>query len=121
MSRIVLSGLPAPPEPWQEWCCICVGAYKQAATVDHKPTQDKIIAALKDGKPGEVTRIGKPVGVDFGPLAVAVTHAPAVQIPGGPVVPLCWTHAPAIPSGPADNGNRVAPSGAIPGLTKGRG
>jgi hypothetical protein len=119
MSRIVLTGLPEPPE-LQSWCAICVGAYKQQLN-DHKPVMDKIQAALKDGKADEIVQISKPLGVHFGPLQVAVTWAPATQIPGMPVVGLCWTHAPAIPAGPADNGKRVAPSGAIPGLTRGHG
>lgn len=120
MSRIVLTGFPDPPEIG-DWCAVCVGTYKQALN-EHKPTLDKITAAQKAG-PGEVELISKPLGVNFGPLQVAVTWAPALQMQaiGCPVVPLCWTHAPALADGSDTNGKKVAPSGPIPGLTRGHG
>lgn len=118
MGRIVLTGFPDPPEVG-EWCAVCVGAYKQALN-EHRPTIEKIEQAQKAG-PGEVELIPKPLGVKFGPLQQAITHAPALQVPGAPVLPLCWTHAPAIASGPDTNGKKIAASGPIPGLTRGQG
>lgn len=119
MSRIRLTGLPDPPEG-MHWCAVCIGAYKDGLTND-KRVRQLIDQALGDGKTDEVVSIGKPIGANYGPLQPAVTQSVATQIPGGPVVGLCWTHAPSIPAGPAGNGKHVIPSGSIEGLTKGRG
>jgi len=120
VSRIMLTGLPEPPDGGR-WCAVCVGAYKDGLTHD-KRVLPKITEALGDSKTDETARIEKPLNAKYGPLQVAITQAPAVQIPGGPVVDLCWTHAPSIPAGPAGNGRQhVVPSGAIEGLTRGKG
>lgn len=125
MSRIMITDLPDPPEG-EQWCAVCVGAVK-AAVNDSKRVIAEVQAASGDGKPDGLVLIttegirGRAGGLAA--LQIAVTWAPAVQVPGAPIVPLCWTHAPAIEDGPKANGKKIAPaSGAIPpGLLRGQG
>jgi hypothetical protein len=117
----MLTGLPDPPPEFAlGWCGVCVGAYKHGLT-DDKTVAGKIKTALGDGRADQTMPVGKPLGKTYGPLQAAVCTAPAIQIPGAPVMGLCWTHAPSIPPGPAANGKRVHPAGAIEGLRKGKG
>ena len=125
MSRIKLIGLPEPPEG-EHWCGVCVGAVK-AIINDSKRVMDEAQAAAADGKPDGLVPIGtsglKGLGGALAALQMAVTTAPAVQVPGAPLLELCWTHAPAIEDGPRSNGRgkRVAGSAPIPGLIRGEG
>lgn len=123
MSRLRLTGLPEPPEGGQ-WCAVCAGAVK-AVINDSKRVIEQAQAAAADGRPDGLVLITTE-GITgraevLAALELSVTTAPAVQVPGAPIVPLCWTHVPAIEDGPASNGKKIAASGAIPGLTRGHG
>src|SRR5260370_19827308 len=108
----MLTGLPEPPDGGR-WCAVCVGAYKDGLTHD-KRVLPKITEALGDSKTDETARIEKPLNAKYGPLQVAITQAPAVQIPGGPLGDLCSTHSPSIPAAPARHPpQQVVPPGAI--------
>ena len=123
MSRIKIIGLPEPPDGC-EWCGVCTGAVK-AVINDSRRVMDEAQAAAGDGRPDGVVRIGttglKGLPGALAALQAAVTTAPAVQVPGAPLMPLCWTHAPAIEDGPRSNGKKIAASAPIPGLARGHG
>lgn len=123
MSRIMLGDLPDPPEG-EHWCGVCVGAVK-AAINDSKRVIEQAKEASADGKPDGLVLI-ETQGIKgragaLAALQLGITWAPAVQVPGAPLMLLCWTHAPAIADGPDSNGKKITPSGAIPGLAKGHG
>lgn len=119
MSPIVLTGLPEPPEhALLGWCFVCAGVYKHAVE-QHPPVKERIAHALKDAAPDIVT-VTKPLGIpEFVRLQPAVTMGPAVTL-GGFIVPLCWTHMPAVqeagPGAGLDTATRLPP-----GLIKGSG
>lgn len=92
---ILVSGLPDPPEG-RQWCAAC------AAIVLHQYFNDEKVkvryAAVTDEKAAsqtEVVSVAPPKGWHMPVLHPAVTMAPSEHM-GMAVVPVCWSHAPAL-------------------------
>lgn len=114
MARMVITGIPHPPES-ETWCAVCLSLAKGEAFTDPK-VQDRIKQGLADEKAAVFT-----VPVDTKEFLRAIELAiswgghPLIA-QGALVVPLCGTHFPAVdPTAPPP------PAPPKPGLYRGGG
>jgi hypothetical protein len=120
---MVFVGCPVPRETLLGWCAVCAAEYKWSLISDSETAQKVMDAKDKPDK-GKPAIIHPPTGFQAPPVELAVTSAPAVQFSGA-IVPLCWTHVPALqppepapPNGHAEPGAGLLKSGPLPGLGK---
>lgn len=93
MARMIITGFPNPPDGLQ-WCAMCV-AFTKGRLFRDEGVQQKTHEGLAD-QDREVFAISPPKGARvILQLEIAVTWGPHPNF-GQAIVPLCWTHAPAI-------------------------